>query len=66
MAKTDARSRRKRLKAKKSDCRYSGGATDAVKAVAKDAAKEIIAAFGGKADAKAVTAAVTARMGVTT
>lgn len=38
------------------------GATDAIKAVAKDIAKEIIAAFGGKADAKTVTAAVTARM----
>jgi F-type H+-transporting ATPase subunit b len=33
-----------------------------VKTVAKDTAKEIIAAFGGKVEAKAVTAAVTARM----
>ncbi|AGI66376.1 ATP synthase B' chain [Octadecabacter antarcticus 307] len=38
------------------------GATDAIKVVAKDTAKEIIAAFGGKVDAKTVTAAVTARM----
>lgn len=33
-----------------------------VKDVAKDTAKEIIAHLGGKADAKAVTAAVTARL----
>jgi F-type H+-transporting ATPase subunit b len=38
------------------------GALDSVKDVAKDTAKEIIAAFGGKADARTVTAAVTARM----
>lgn len=38
------------------------GAMDSVKAVAKDTAKEIVAAMGGKADAKTVNAAVTARM----
>lgn len=38
------------------------GAVDAVKAVAKDTAKEILGAFGTKADAKAITAAVTERM----
>lgn len=38
------------------------GAVDAVKQVAKDTAKEIVAALGGKADAKTITAAVTARM----
>ena len=38
------------------------GALDNVKVVAKDTAKEIIAAMGGKADAKSITAAVTARM----
>ena len=38
------------------------GALDNVKVVAKDAAKEIVAAMGGKADAKSITAAVTARM----
>ena len=37
-------------------------AMENVKIVAKDTAKEIIAAMGGKADAKTVTAAVTARM----
>jgi F-type H+-transporting ATPase subunit b len=30
--------------------------------VAKDTAKEIVAALGGKADARSVTAAVTARL----
>jgi F-type H+-transporting ATPase subunit b len=37
-------------------------ALDSVKVVAKDTAKEIVAAMGGKADAKSITAAVTARM----
>ncbi len=37
-------------------------ALENVKVVAKDTAKEIVAAMGGKADAKTVTAAVTARM----
>ncbi|KIN73983.1 F0F1 ATP synthase subunit B' [Sulfitobacter guttiformis] len=38
------------------------GALENVKAVAKDTVKEIVAAMGGTADAKTVTAAVTARM----
>ena len=38
------------------------GALENVKAVAKDTAKEIVAAMGGKADAKTITAAVTSRM----
>lgn len=38
------------------------GAIKSVTEVAKDTTKEIVAAFGGKADAKTVTAAVTARM----
>jgi len=33
-----------------------------VTAVAKDTAKELVAALGGSADAKTITAAVTARM----
>jgi F-type H+-transporting ATPase subunit b len=37
-------------------------AVDNIKVVAKDTAKEIVAAMGGKADAKSITAAVTARM----
>jgi F-type H+-transporting ATPase subunit b len=35
---------------------------DSVKEVAKDTAKEIVAALGGKADARTVTSAVTARL----
>jgi len=38
------------------------GAMDAVKTVAKDTTKEILAALGMKADAKAVTSAVTAKL----
>ncbi len=38
------------------------GALEAVEAVAKDAAAEIVAALGGKADAAAVSAAVGARL----
>ncbi len=38
------------------------GALEAVTEVAKDTAKEIVAALGGKADARSVTAAVTARL----
>ncbi|MGB0959667.1 MAG: F0F1 ATP synthase subunit B' [Halocynthiibacter sp.] len=37
-------------------------AVKSVKAVAKDTAKEIVGALGGKADAKAITAAITERM----
>jgi F-type H+-transporting ATPase subunit b len=35
---------------------------DAVTEVARDTAKELVAVLGGKADAKAVTAAVTAAL----
>ena len=38
------------------------GALDSVTEVAKDTAKEIVAALGGKADARSVTAAVNARL----
>jgi F-type H+-transporting ATPase subunit b len=38
------------------------GAAEAVAAVAKDTAGELVAALGGSADAKAISAAVTARM----
>jgi F-type H+-transporting ATPase subunit b len=38
------------------------GALEAVTDVAKDTAKEIVAALGGKADARSVTAAVNARL----
>ncbi len=38
------------------------GALEAVEAVAKDTAKELVAALGGSADARTVTAAVSARL----
>ena len=38
------------------------GAMESVKEVAKDTAKELVSALGGSADAKTVTAAVTARL----
>jgi F-type H+-transporting ATPase subunit b len=38
------------------------GAMDAVREVARDTAKEVVTALGGKADARSVTEAVTARM----
>lgn len=38
------------------------GAEEAVEAVAKDTAKELVAALGGSADARSVTAAINARL----
>jgi F-type H+-transporting ATPase subunit b len=38
------------------------GAQDAINEVAKDTAQELVASLGGKADARAITAAVTARL----
>jgi F-type H+-transporting ATPase subunit b len=38
------------------------GAQEAINEVAKDTAKELVAALGGSADARSITAAVTARM----
>lgn len=38
------------------------GALESVTEVAKDAAKELVAALGGKADARSVTAAINARL----
>lgn len=38
------------------------GALESVTEVAKDTAKELVAALGGKADARGVTAAITARL----
>lgn len=38
------------------------GAQEAIAEVAKDTARELVAALGGKADARSITAAVTARL----
>ena len=61
-AKADAEIAAKTSESEKAIAEIRDGAVESVKDVAKDTAKEIIAAFGGKADAKAVTAAITARL----
>lgn len=62
MEKADAEIAAKTAESEAAIAEIQDGAADAVKAVAKDTAKEIIAALGGKADARSVTAAVNARM----
>ena len=62
IAKADAEIAAKAAESEKAIAAIREGALKSVKDVAKDTAKEIVAAMGGKADAKTVTAAVTARM----
>lgn len=62
MQKADAEIAAQTAESEKAIAEIQAGASDAVKVVAKDTAKEIVAAMGGKADAKTITAAVTARM----
>ena len=62
LKKADAAISAKTAESEKAIAEIRAGAVKSVTAVAKDAAKEIVSAMGGKADAKAVTAAVTARM----
>lgn len=62
IAKADAEISAKTAESEKAIGEIRASAMDSVTAVAKDTAKEIIAALGGKADAKSITAAVTARM----
>jgi len=62
LAKADAQIAEKTAESEAAIAEIRAGAVKSVTAVAKDTAKEIVAALGGKADAKAVTAAVTARM----
>ncbi|MEO9685163.1 MAG: F0F1 ATP synthase subunit B' [Tateyamaria sp.] len=62
IAKADASIAAKAAESEKAIADIRAGAVDAIKVVAKDTAKEIVAVMGGKADAKAITAAVTARM----
>ena len=61
-AKADAEIAAKAAEGEKAIAAIRANALDSVKTVAKDTAKEIVAAMGGKADAKTVTAAITARM----
>ena len=62
MQKADAEIAAQTAESEKAIAEIQAGAADAVKAVAKDTPKEIVAALGGKADARSITAAVTARM----
>lgn len=62
IAKADGEIAAKAAESQKAIEEIRAGALDSVKVVAKDTAKEIITAMGSKADAKTVTAAVTARM----
>ena len=62
IAKADKEIAAKSAESEKAISEIRAGALKSVKEVAKDTAKEIVTAMGGKADAKAITAAVTARM----
>tara|TARA_R110002073_G_scaffold75147_3_gene183363 strand:- start:1187 stop:1747 length:561 start_codon:yes stop_codon:yes gene_type:complete len=62
ISKADAEIAAKAAESEKAISEIRASAMENVKVVAKDTAKEIIAVMGGKADAKTVTAAVTARM----
>ncbi|MEX0312147.1 MAG: F0F1 ATP synthase subunit B', partial [Tateyamaria sp.] len=60
--KADAEIAAKSAESEKAIAEIRAGAQEAVKEVAKEAAKDIVAVMGGKADAKSITAAVNARM----
>jgi F-type H+-transporting ATPase subunit b len=62
IAKADAEIAAKSAESEKAISEIRASAIDSIKEVAKDTAKEIVAALGGKADARAITAAVTARL----
>ena len=62
LAKADAEITAKTAEGEKAIAAIREGALESVKAVAKDTAKELVSAMGGTADAKSITAAVTARM----
>lgn len=61
-AKADAEIGAKAAESEKHIAEIRAGALDAVTEVARDTAKELVAALGGAADAKAVTAAVNAAL----
>ena len=62
LAKADAEISAKSAESEKRIGEIRAGAEEAVTEVAKDTAKELVAALGGKADAKTITAAVTAAL----
>lgn len=61
-AKADAEIAAKAVESEAKITEIKAGALDAITEVAKDTARELVAALGGKADAKSITAAVTARL----
>lgn len=61
-AKADADIAAKAAESEKRIAEIRAGAVEAVTAVAKDTAKELVSALGGKADAASVNAAVAARL----
>ncbi len=61
-AKADAEIAAKLAESEKKIAEIRESAMDSVKEVAKDTAKELVAAMGGKADGRTVTSAVNARM----
>jgi F-type H+-transporting ATPase subunit b len=61
-AKADAEIAAKASESEQRIGEIKAGALEAITEVAKDTAKELVAAMGGKADARSVTAAVTARL----
>jgi len=62
LQKADARIAAKTAESEAAIGEIRAGAVKSVTAVAKDTAKELVSAMGGKADAKTITAAVTARV----
>ena len=62
IAKADAEISAKAAESEKAIAEIRAGALESVKVVAKDTAAEIVSAMGGKADSKAVAAAVEARV----
>lgn len=62
IAKADAEIAAQTAESEKAIATIRAGAMESVKEVANDTAKEIVAALGGKADARTIKAAVTARL----
>ena len=61
-AKADAEIAAKAAEGEKAIAEIRANALESVKDVAKDTAKELVAAMGGKADARSITSAVNARL----
>lgn len=61
-AKADAEIAAKAVESEKAIAAIREGAMESVKEVAKDTAKEIVAAMGIKADARTITSAITSRL----